>query len=652
MEALECQFCLNFYSSPVKLFCGHHICKDCIPSLSQFHRFNNETKDENEEQQFVIKCPTCNCSTTTSLPSTSQVFQKNLDEVCVIDTKLMEQVNQAQRGPQCSNRCGAVASIRCTTCGPLCDTCNATIHTLIVFATHTRVVLNEVMKQPSVMCCEHNTREAEVLCRDCTKPVCMACSQYGAHKDHSCILIDAYTKECKREVEQRVRLLNQKASDLETFSKKVDAIVGNVYSEHNHYEECVNEMVKQIEIELRQKAAQVIAKSRSIKEKKISALTRQQQILQSVTAQSKKHVDTCQAKLSKDNENYIELKNRLDNLLVVYNGMELEPYAMNGILVRTDPRHVQMEIQQCTSIEDQVVPSRLLAPIVQRVGRRVTITWNVSDSHGLLNSSYNLYMANLTQKRPYEIIYVGRDLKYELSDTKINCRYGFKVSAGNQYGEGRLSKESITKSYYKVIKSFDYKYNHDRNGILYWIGSGEGSTTAATSTYLNPIATSVVKVTCSSVHNQSDNVNLLGELTIIEGSFHTRDEPHSWICFDFGKYRVVPTYYTLRTDALDKCVLRNWNFQGSNDGLKWRTLKQHENDKSLDAKKFVSASWKLDGAERGYRYFRIHQNGKNNSGSEQGSFASLFMMKPITGEYILALGGFEIYGTLIEECEV
>ena len=73
--------------------------------------------------------------------------------------------------------------------------------------------------------------------------------------------------------------------------------------------------------------------------------------------------------------------------------------------------------------------------------------------------------------------------------------------------------------------------------------------------------------------------------------------------------------------------LRNWQLQGSRDGQRWKTLKQHKDDQSLPAKGWCVAHWPVDGVKEEYRHFRIKQNGKNSGGGN-----------------VLACSGIELYG--------
>ena len=102
---------------------------------------------------------------------------------------------------------------------------------------------------------------------------------------------------------------------------------------------------------------------------------------------------------------------------------------------------------------------------------------------------------------------------------------------------------------------------------------------------------------------------------------------------DLGQGRKLkPEYYCLRHGYFDgDDVLRNWRLEGSNDGSAWSPLRVHNNDESLAAVAFSTASWSVEGVAESYQHFRILQTGKNSGGTDY-----------------LMCGGIELYGLLTE----
>ena len=117
---------------------------------------------------------------------------------------------------------------------------------------------------------------------------------------------------------------------------------------------------------------------------------------------------------------------------------------------------------------------------------------------------------------------------------------------------------------------------------------------------------------------------------------HTTDDKRCWIVIDLGVF-VVPSHYTLRySKGFSKSAPRNWSLLMSKTGgpnmADWDIIHTHMNDDRL--KDFGSSfTWPLTEVRKepyGWRFARIQQNGRNQSGQS----------------YALSLCGFEIYGTV------
>ena len=175
----------------------------------------------------------------------------------------------------------------------------------------------------------------------------------------------------------------------------------------------------------------------------------------------------------------------------------------------------------------------------------------------------------------------------------------------------------------KLLK-FTYRHDGDGCGVVAWIGTDRGRRP-----FRNPAEDGEITARASSVaHDSEPPSSLLGRALV---RFTTKPQPESWVELDLGRHRVAPTHYTLRHySSWDTEALRNWELRGSNDGIRWTTLRRHEDDTSLQ-KKGQRETWEVTGkaAQRRYRFFRVVQTGKNSN-----------------MHHYLALSGFEVYGLL------
>jgi hypothetical protein len=179
--------------------------------------------------------------------------------------------------------------------------------------------------------------------------------------------------------------------------------------------------------------------------------------------------------------------------------------------------------------------------------------------------------------------------------------------------------------------SMVFEYSKDNTelfkGIVGFLATTDVSSDTGLPVFKNPHKAGRVKVHSSSLAKGS-------RFTLVDISpadVWTNDVPSSWFSIDFGPHRhICLTYYSLRHGGNYKAdSLRTWDLQGSMDGIQWKTLKRHNNDKSLNGP-YATQSWPVQTTES-YRFFRILQTGHNSSNHN-----------------FLVLSGFEFYGMLYD----
>ena len=168
----------------------------------------------------------------------------------------------------------------------------------------------------------------------------------------------------------------------------------------------------------------------------------------------------------------------------------------------------------------------------------------------------------------------------------------------------------------------------DKNGVLYYLGTKGG-----TCAYQNPHTAGEVFAKMSSVASNSLSYGAphrFVQHAIGEGSNYTNNDGNSWMSVDLGAGRsLVPNHYCLRHwDHANNQALRNWRFEGSDDGATWVCLKDHRNDSTIPSQPRVVGHWALE-SRGGYRHFRILQTGKSTANN-----------------HYLMCSGIEIYGVL------
>ena len=169
-----------------------------------------------------------------------------------------------------------------------------------------------------------------------------------------------------------------------------------------------------------------------------------------------------------------------------------------------------------------------------------------------------------------------------------------------------------------------------KSGVFYYLG-----TDAFREPYSNPHVKGAVTVTWSSKGSE-DIQYFVSHFNPFTYSY-TSIECNAWMDVDIGAGRELhPSGYSLRHDEQGpRGVLRNWVLQGRcNGSIEWEIISEHCNDTSLAATCGSEAYFPLSDVNalldnKGYRYFRILQTGKNSSGKNR-----------------LSCSGFELYGIL------
>lgn len=151
--------------------------------------------------------------------------------------------------------------------------------------------------------------------------------------------------------------------------------------------------------------------------------------------------------------------------------------------------------------------------------------------------------------------------------------------------------------------------------------------------YVN--TSNTINVTASSCFNNDclkyNPINVI-QFDCPDKIFISKNEPNSWICFDFNRYRVFPSQYTIKSieNKFIQYHPKSWVIEGSKDNTNWTILDfksvESEFSSNNDIRTF---NIEINKKSIHYRYIRLRLIGKNFVGND-----------------ILALDSFEIYGSL------
>ena len=145
----------------------------------------------------------------------------------------------------------------------------------------------------------------------------------------------------------------------------------------------------------------------------------------------------------------------------------------------------------------------------------------------------------------------------------------------------------------------------------------------------------IVDVTASSFKKtDTEPKNAAGLALWKDAVYCSREEPNSWICYDFKGRRVIPTSYSVMTNASNRGYihLKSWVVEVSNDRELWIEIDRRTNNKDLN-NECVTHNFKISKVpSESFRFFRLRQTGPNHS-----------------GQHMLCIYAMEVFGTLFEE---
>lgn len=165
----------------------------------------------------------------------------------------------------------------------------------------------------------------------------------------------------------------------------------------------------------------------------------------------------------------------------------------------------------------------------------------------------------------------------------------------------------IENRYRKPIQKMnEIKYSHDNlNGIFGYFMN-------------NSNIKEEVDVSCSSTFS-GNSISLL-DIENKSNDFYTDPLSNSWICFEFKKYLVVPSNYSIRScySGPGGCHLKNWVIEGSMDKKNWSKIDER-NDCSLLNGSFYTHTFdipKENVSDSKFKFLRIRQTGENWHGGD------------------------------------
>ncbi|XP_077305698.1 E3 ubiquitin/ISG15 ligase TRIM25-like isoform X2 [Lithobates pipiens] len=190
-EELSCSICLNLYTEPISLRCGHNFCRDCIVTVL----------DTQKRKSTSYSCPECREKYTERPP-----LEKNRKLCNIVD-----------------NIRSSLPEVFCTYCNPPVPATKSCLHCEASFcdmhlSNHSKS-LHHVLTDPTTSfdgrkCSIHE----EILKYYCTEDgacICMSCWVAGDHRGHQVDLLNEASEKKKEKLKDVIEKLNIEKQDTE-----------------------------------------------------------------------------------------------------------------------------------------------------------------------------------------------------------------------------------------------------------------------------------------------------------------------------------------------------------------------------------------------------------------------------------------------------
>ncbi|XP_073492190.1 E3 ubiquitin-protein ligase TRIM39-like [Aquarana catesbeiana] len=262
-DELSCSICLNLYTEPVSLRCGHNFCRDCIV-----------TALDTQEGSGVYSCPECR-EEYVERPT----LEKNRKLCNIVDNFRSTQQKKEKSEILCTycvdSPVGAVKS--CLHCeNSMCDK-HLTAHN----KTMDHVLIEPTSSFSSKKCSIHK-KLLEYYCSEDVVCLCVSCCLVGKHKGHEVELLEealqkkkeklrnileerTITKETAEKYIKNLQDQKRKAQDkADDEKKRVTAlfedmrrqlevqeqrVLSEIYRQVEEVSQSVNDLIKQLEIQ-------------------------------------------------------------------------------------------------------------------------------------------------------------------------------------------------------------------------------------------------------------------------------------------------------------------------------------------------------------------------------------------------------------------
>ncbi|CAI9540283.1 unnamed protein product, partial [Staurois parvus] len=193
---LECSVCLNIYTDPVMLRCGHNFCRVCIDRVL-----------DTQEGSGGYSCPECR----EKFPD-RPALHRNIKLRNIVENFLSAQPDQEESGVFCTHCVDypAPAVRSCLLCEvSLCDK-----HLRVHKKSPEHILCDPTLTMESRKCSVHK-KILEYYCTEDETCICVSCCMIGGHKGHEMESLDEASEKKKETLRNVLQKLLTKREEME-----------------------------------------------------------------------------------------------------------------------------------------------------------------------------------------------------------------------------------------------------------------------------------------------------------------------------------------------------------------------------------------------------------------------------------------------------
>ncbi|XP_018414052.1 PREDICTED: E3 ubiquitin/ISG15 ligase TRIM25-like [Nanorana parkeri] len=253
-DLLDCSICLNIYTDPVTLRCGHNFCQDCIDQVL-----------DRQEVSGVYSCPECRAESVER-----PVLVRNITLCNIAESFLFTQPGQEDTGIFCTYCVdSSVAAVKsCLHCeASMCDK-----H----LRAHSKA-LEHVLTEPTTSMenkkCSVHKKILEYFCIKDSVCICVSCRLDGDHQGHQVEKLGEASEKKKKRLRNVLQELITKRDETEKRVRSLQERRGKIPDIAVEVKERVSTHVKDIIIQLEDFKMRVISEISRQEEQKLRSLS-------------------------------------------------------------------------------------------------------------------------------------------------------------------------------------------------------------------------------------------------------------------------------------------------------------------------------------------------------------------------------------------